>query len=300
MVENIILTFVFWLAIVLAVAIGSIVWVQNSLLFYPNTSIFNWSPDNKNIVNYNEREGIIQINPTQVRVEVIEQDIMIPDGNGGISAYYINNFPGNNFLLYCHGTSGNIADRKYAFDIAQEHQLNLLLFDYHGYGKSPGYPSVEGILKDGITAIDFLTQTKGIPLNKIIPWGESLGGSVAAYIAKHRRVKGVVLMATFSSMPDLIANMDKIGWIRFPLSMIAKITLNPLATARWIAGAKMPIVVMHSREDNYIPYDCGFINYEIAKEPKHLIDIEGTHISPIITPGQITEALTFIEENKSS
>lgn len=302
MIQNPVKTFVLFLAIVLAVAIGSIVWVQNSLLFYPNTSIFNWSPDDR-AVSISSQRGIEEENIRitrlqQERVEEEQRDIMIPDPRGGISAFYIHNFPGKDFLLYCHGTSGNIYDRKYVFDLAQEQQLNLLLFDYHGYGKSKSYPSVEGILKDGLTAYDFLRNKKNVPGNKIIPWGESLGGAVAAYIARNREVKGVVLMATFSSMPNLLNTMESFGWARYPLSLITRITLHPLDTARWVSKVKAPIVVMHSLDDDYISYECGVENFNIAKEPKLLIQIEGKHISPEITPEKITQALTFIQENQ--
>lgn len=327
MIQNIGKTFILWLAIILAVTIGSIIWVQNSLLFYPNTSIFNWSPDEeeKTIANFllntegtngqdvlarnvsvSNLPALAHSEPREPNVnrdvEIIntmeERSIMIPDKRGDLSAYYIHNFAGKDFLVYCHGTSGNISDRKYVYDMAQTHQLNLLLFDYHGYGKSTKYPTVDGILKDGLTVIDFLTEKKMIQPKRIIVWGESLGGAVAAYIAKLRPIKGVVLMSTFSSMPHLISEMDTLGWIRFPLSMISRITLHSLETARWISQAKIPVVIMHSKTDDYITYNCGLRNFEVAKEPKLLIEIDGKHISPSITNEKIIQALEFIEQNR--
>lgn len=323
MITNIGKTFILWIAILLAVSIASIIWIQNSLLFYPNTSIFNWSPDERQVnrgdiiqingnstrnrtvhinrtVSEEEEDGTVNNNQTNTREELSERDIIIPDALGGISAFYINNFPGNDFLLYCHGTSGNIYDRKYVYDIAQEHQLNVLLFDYHGYGKSSSFPTIEGILKDGLAAYDFLTGIKKIEPEKIIVWGESLGGACAAYIGRKRKVKGIILMSTFSSMPNLVKDMEDLGWARFVLSMISRITLNPLETQRWVSEARTPVVVLHSKEDGYITYECGRKNYEVAKEPKLMMDIEGSHISPVVSPEQITTLLEFIEENQIS
>lgn len=321
MIQNIGKTLILWLGIILAVTIGAIIWVQNSLLFYPNTSIFNWSPEDKsisqpNIVRDIENQQNIENNQIiengQNSGENIENgqnggenqsleeiaNIMIPDHKGGLSAYYIANFPNKDFLIYCHGTSGNIADRKYVFDMVQEHQLNLLLFDYHGYGKSPSYPTVESILRDGLTVIDFLHKTKYIDMKRMIVWGESLGGAVAAYISKLRPIKGVVLMATFSSMPMLVSEMESLGWVRFPLAMISRITLHSLETARWISQTKIPVVVMHSKEDDYISYNCGYRNFEVAKEPKMFIEIGGKHISPKVSFENIQQALQFINANQ--
>lgn len=289
--------FLLWFGIIFAVVIGSIIWIQNSLLFYPNTSFYNWGPEEKalerNIGEIGRALTEIQINP----LARDDREIFIPGGRGGLSAYLIEDFPGKDYIVHCHGTSGNISDRKYVYDIAQEMELNLLLFDYEGYGKSKGSPSVKGILRNGISAVDFLIK-KGIEANRIMAWGESLGGPVAAWIARKRPIKGAVLMATFSSMEELVRDMDSMGWVRYPLSYVARVTLARLNTKRWLKQTSRPIVVMHSRTDDYIPFANAETNFAFALAPKHFIEIGGTHISPEVTLEQIQEAVQFIEDNQ--
>lgn len=310
MIQNVGKTFILWLGIILAVSIGAIIWVQNSLLFYPNTSIFHWSPDeeDKSLISFRHTHPTLNntqptIQETQPREEEVldnETTIMIPDDKGGISAFFISKHPNRDFIIYSHGVNGNASDREYVYKMTQEHQLNLVLYDYSGYGKSKGFPTVDRVLKNGLTVMNYVTKKKMIESSRIILWGESMGCAISAYLAKLFPVKGVVLMAGFSSMPHLVSEMQSLGWIRFPLSMITRVTLNSLDTARWISKAKCPVVVMHSKEDDYISFDCGFRNYTVAKEPKLFIQIGGPHIKPEVSFENIEEALQFINSNQSS
>ncbi|MBF0169899.1 MAG: alpha/beta hydrolase, partial [Nitrospinae bacterium] len=83
------------------------------------------------------------------------------------------------YCVFFHGNAGNIADRlDFAKTIAPL-KLNLLLFDYQGYGRSEGIPSIDGVEQDAVAAVTFLHEKGKVPLNRIVLWGRSLGGALA-------------------------------------------------------------------------------------------------------------------------
>lgn len=87
-------------------------------------------------------------------------------------------------VLYCHGNGGNIAGMADYFEFLRStHRLSVLAFDYRGYGKSKGTPTVEGVLADGRAARAKLAELAGIPSAEVVVWGRSMGGAVAVQLA---------------------------------------------------------------------------------------------------------------------
>jgi len=92
-----------------------------------------------------------------------------------------NDLVGKGVILFCHGNGGNISHRISYLPIFRDLGLGTFLFDYRGYGKSGGTPSEEGTYADVEAAWQYLTQERQIPPQKIIIYGESLGGAIASY-----------------------------------------------------------------------------------------------------------------------
>ena len=208
--------------------------------------------------------------------------------------WYFHNFPGNKVVLFFHGNSGNISHRDYVVDICHKFELNLLIVDYRGYGKSDGIPTPRGICDDGIRAYDFL-RTKHRP-DEIVVWGESLGGCAAIHVAGHRQCRSLLLLSTFSSLEDIIFHLNAPTWFTRPVGYAIKWIVDPVPSKDWINKVKCPVVIMHSVEDDLIPYENGKILYRcIDHDTKLFIPIKGKHSSPEITDDQFKNLLKFAD-----
>jgi esterase/lipase len=80
--------------------------------------------------------------------------------------------------------------------------VNLLVFDYRGYGENPGSPTVSGLKTDGLAAHDFLINEKQIDPQKLIIHGHSMGGTIASYVASERQAAGLVLECPITDTKD--------------------------------------------------------------------------------------------------
>jgi len=149
-------------------------------------------------------------------------------------------------LLHLHGNAGNISDRIEQYRRWHDMGLAVFAFDYRGYGMSQGVPDEVGLQEDARTAWVFLTETLHIPAQRIIIAGRSLGGSVAAHLASEVNPAGLVLEASFTSIPDMSA--DQYPWL--PLRWFIK---NRFDTELALAKLKAPLLLISAREDEIIP-----------------------------------------------
>lgn len=255
------------LILAILVIIGFVIWIVYtllySLLFFPIAN-YMWLPTDK------------------------YSDIMI---DGHLSAWHFNNFPDRKTVLFCHGNGGNISHREYIVEICKRQQLNLLLFDYRGFGKSPGIPSQRHVCEDGERAYAYLRQT--VSPNKIIIWGESLGGAVATKIASRNQCALLILMSTFSSLDDALRDR-KFSPITLAMSFLLPWFANNLPSSETIKKVKAPIVIMHSPEDEIIPYNNAIKLYKaIPHRCKIFISISGKHCTPEITEEQFHRMFSF-------
>jgi hypothetical protein len=209
-----------------------------------------------------------------------------------ISAFW-NNTKGKT-ILFCHGNYGNITNRNYMIKFAKNNNLNLILFDYFGYGKSQGIPSTHRILKNADTVLEWTLQK--VKDTDLIIWGESLGGSTAAYIASKNTCKKLILFATFSSLDDLCFGPEKIKkWYHKPMKIFFEYIINLLPTKNWVKETKCETMIFHSSEDELIPYDLAEQLQSIDESRIKLISIKGGHSSPKVTKENIYEMLKFCE-----
>ncbi len=176
-------------------------------------------------------------------------------------------------VLVCHGNAGNISQRLDLSGALLRAGVNVLLFDYRGYGRSAGRPSEEGTYLDAQAAHNWL-QRKGFAPKNIIAFGESLGGGVASGLALREPLGGLVLQSTFTSLPDIGAELFR--WL--PVRWIATIKYDTCAR---LPGLKIPVLVMHSRTDELIGFHHAERNYALANEPKMFWELKGEHNDPL-------------------
>ena len=173
-------------------------------------------------------------------------------------------------VLFFHGNGGNISHRLERIGIFRQLGLNVLLFDYRGYGRSDGAPSEQGTYRDARAAWRYLTETRGLSPSTIILYGESLGGAVATHLAAAQAPRAVVVESSFSSMVDLGAEV-------YPWLPVRWISRYVYPSARNLAHIHAPVLIIHSRDDEIIPFRHGQALFAAAHEPKEFLEIRGGH-----------------------
>jgi len=181
-------------------------------------------------------------------------------------------------VLVCHGNGGNISHRLGTCDALLSTGVNVFVFDYRGYGRSQGRPSEEGTYLDAQAAYQWLRQ-KGFPGTNILVHGESLGGGVGAELALREAIGGLVLLSTFTSIPDIGAEL--FPWL--PVRLLAKIKYE---THRKLPQIHVPVLVMHSRMDRLVGFQHSEQNFAAANEPKLLHELRGGHNEMLNDPEQ--------------
>jgi len=175
-------------------------------------------------------------------------------------------------VLFFHGNAGNISHRGESVKIFHDLGLNVFIFDYRGYGQSKGDPSEKGLYEDARTAWQYLTETKGIEKDHIILFGRSLGGAVAAKLGSEVDAHSAILESTFSSGIDMASEL-------FPLLSQVIYVRFKFDTDKYVKQIAYPVLVIHSPEDDIIPYSLGRKVFESANQPKQLLEIQGDHNS---------------------
>jgi len=163
-------------------------------------------------------------------------------------------------ILLLHGNAGNISHRLGFYQVWLETGVNVFAFDYRGYGRSEGRPSEEGTYLDAQAAYGWLRQ-KGFAPGNIIALGKSLGGGIASELTVRETLGGLVLQSTFTSIADV--GSELFPWL--PVRWANSIQYN---THSKLPGIKIPVLVMHSRDDRLIRYHHGQKNFAAANEPK--------------------------------
>lgn len=170
---------------------------------------------------------------------------------------------GQPMLIWFHGNAGNITERAPMAAELAHRGISVLLFDWRGYGKSEGSPSESGLFLDALAAYDFAhAQSPDIVL-----YGESLGGPYAAYVATKRKARCVIIENSFPSLAAIGNALYKpvpLGWFA-PFSLM---------TARWLNQAGLPVLVMHGKRDQVIPFDVGMQLYNQLHVRKELLVCE--------------------------
>jgi fermentation-respiration switch protein FrsA (DUF1100 family) len=173
-------------------------------------------------------------------------------------------------VLFFHGNAGNISHRLDS--IRQFHDLGLSVFiiDYRGYGQSAGRTTEPGIYRDADAAWRYLTETRGLRGSDIVVFGRSLGGSVASRLAAANRPLALIVESSFTSVPDVAQELYP--WL--PVRWLSRLRH---ATRDHIKSVECPVLVIHSRDDEIIPFHHGQSIFEAARVPRSLLELRGSH-----------------------
>ena len=174
-------------------------------------------------------------------------------------------------ILFFHGNGGNLASCQNTVHKFLSLGVGFLLFDYRGYGNSSGTPSEEGLHKDAVTAWNWLTREEGIPADRIILYGRSLGATVAARLSAKEAfaAAGIIMESGFSHLGAMREHLYPF----FP----ARLTKFTFDSRPWVQQRRSPLLIAHSKQERYIPYAQARELYSLAAEPKRLFPLKGGH-----------------------
>lgn len=216
---------------------------------------------------------------TPTHVGLSYEDVWLETNDGErLHAWWVPAGAPRGTVLFCHGNAGNISGRLHSIDLFHRLSLNVLIFDYRGFGRSTGSPSEEGIYRDVEAAFRHTTEERGIPAEEIVLFGRSLGGAPAAWLAAREPAAALILESAFTSLPALAQELYPI----FPARHLARSSFN---TIDRLPEVEMPVLVIHSREDELIPYEHGRRLYEAAREPRVFYELEGGHSEGFLIGG---------------
>nr|MDQ3396921.1 alpha/beta hydrolase [Deinococcota bacterium] len=179
------------------------------------------------------------------------------------------------WLIYFHGNGENVS--RYLTLMAELHALglNLLIFDYRGYGESEGIPSEAGLYEDAKASYAYLRE-RGVAAENIYLYGFSLGSGVATELATHADIAGLIIEAGYTSLPEA-------GRHSYPFAPTF-LMRNLYDSLSKIAKVGAPVLFLHSPADKTVPFSQGQRLFESAKEPKALVEVNGGHIAMLRSP----------------
>ena len=199
------------------------------------------------------------------------EDVSVNTSDGlQLHGWYIPKPGASKTILFFHGNGGNISHRGESIKIFRDLGLNVFIIDYRGYGNSQGSPSEEGFYEDSRTAWKYLTEQKSIKPEDIIIFGRSLGGAVAVRLASDVSSSALIIESTFTSANDMAGEL-----MPFVSNFIVfRYQFNSIGR---IKSIKQPLLVIHSFEDEIIPFKFGKRLFNEAEQPKVFAEISGDH-----------------------
>jgi len=196
-----------------------------------------------------------------------------------LSGWFIPSDGARGIILFCHGNAGNISHRLESIQIFHRLGLDVFIFDYRGYGQSEGKPTEQGTYEDVKAAWRYLIEERQLAPSEIIIFGRSLGGAVASWLAQSHTPGALILESTFTSLGDAAAAL----YPYLPVKLLLRFQYN---TAEYLDRVNCPALIIHSRNDEIMPFSHGCQLFEVAREPKEFLEITGTHNEGFMTSGK--------------
>ena len=213
---------------------------QRNLLYHPSEN--NYSGDK------------LDVPITKVKVTT-QDDIEL------LSWYHNKDIDKYKTILFLHGNAGSLENRIHKINHFKDMNVNFLLVAWRGFSGNKGKPTEKGLYEDARSAVTWL-KSRGVKENNIIIYGESLGTGVATEIAQNKNFAGIILESPFTSMID--AGKDKYPYL--PVRLLLK---DKYESDKKIKNINRPILIMHGKVDNIVPFHMGKRIYELANEPKY-------------------------------
>src|SRR5262249_1711360 len=149
-------------------------------------------------------------------------------------------------------------------------------------------PTEAGCYAAADAAFDWLTKEQGVPPEQVVLYGESLGGGVAVELAHRRPHRALVLVKTFTSIPDVAEQP-------FPVVPVHWLAHNHFDNLAKIKACKRPVFIAHGSADTFVPFALGRRLFDAANEPKQFVAVEGIDHNGPLEDGFLGELRQFLD-----
>ena len=212
-----------------------------------------------------------RLTSTPGNIGLAYQDVeLTTDDQVRLHGWYVPASKPRGVVLFFHGNAGNISHRLDSIRIFHDLDMDVLIIDYRGYGQSGGKITERGTYEDAEAAWRYLVEMRNIRAERIVIFGRSLGGSVAAWLASQHRPAALILESAFRSVPA----MGKRFYPWLPVRLLSRYQYD---TERYVRNVSSPVLVAHSRDDEIIPYAEGEKIYAAASGSREFFEMRGGH-----------------------
>ena len=187
-----------------------------------------------------------------------------------LHGWYVHARQSRGTILFFHGNAGNISHRLDSIAIFVALGLDVFIIDYRGYGQSEGKAGERGTYRDAAAAWRHLVSERDLNPAGIVIFGRSLGGAVAASLASETRAAALIVESGFTSAEDMAGRL-------YPFMPVRLLTRLRYPVADYVAQNRNPVLIVHSREDEIVPFDMGQSLYRAASAPKAFLELTGDH-----------------------
>lgn len=224
--------------------------------------------------------------------DLIHQDVFFQSADGTkLHGWYCPTPNQRGFLLLAHGNAGHIAHRAdWLRYLQRELRLSVFAFDYRGYGRSEGKPTVKGAIEDSVAARAKLRELANIQDKDMLLMGESLGGAMVIQLANQSAPKALIVQSTFPSLREVAAvHFPNLAWL---------VPRNKLVSSEAIRTYQGPLLQSHGTHDRTIPIALGQKLFEAAQQPKEFISIPNADHNDWLTPEYLQRLEQFLQNLK--
>jgi fermentation-respiration switch protein FrsA (DUF1100 family) len=177
--------------------------------------------------------------------------------------------PARGAILFSHGNGEHLGWWWPTVKLWQsELSRGVLIYDYPGYGQSAGKPTEKGCYAAAEAAHAWLTDVQKVGAGDVLLVGESLGAAMAVDLATRHDCRAVVLLAAFTSFPDMAQKT-------FPFLPARWLVSNRLDNLAKVPSVRGPIFIAHGTADRLVPFRHGERLFAAAREPKRFYPAPG-------------------------
>ena len=181
-----------------------------------------------------------------------------------LNGLYLPPKAGKPVILFFHGNRYNVTHFQDFAKIYSKYGYGILLFDYRGYGKTPGSPSEAKMYEDGESALRYLLINKDVSAREIILWGYSLGCAVALQVADNHpdmNFRAIVLQSPFTNTPEMAYYIlsrnyrPELFMLKFTSAVLSPALINKrFDNTRKIGQIRPPMLIGFNLEDRTVPW----------------------------------------------